>query len=158
KSYDPLPLLSGDGIEMDLVGDLHSENFGAYKADDGLVHYDVNDFDETTQGRFDFDVCRLATSLVLPARERGDNLAEAGRVPVAALTTYCETVRRLLKKGREPEPDVNEERPSGCEPVDDLVQAGAQAKRPAFIDRLTERADGRRRLRRSLHYFNLHEA
>lgn len=158
KSYDPLPLLSGDGVEMDLVGDLHSENYGTYKAADGLVHYDVNDFDETTQGRFDFDVCRLATSLVLAARERGAGLAEAVRVPVAALTTYCETVRRLLKKGKEPEPDVNDERPSGCEPVDYLAQAGAQAKRPAFIDRLTEWADDRRRLRRSLHYFNLPEA
>src|ERR1700722_7920936 len=44
----PLPLLSNDGIEMDLVGDIHSENYGTYKADDGLIHYDINDFDETT--------------------------------------------------------------------------------------------------------------
>src|SRR5258707_10830514 len=46
----PLPLLTGAGVEMDLVGDLHSENFGTFKAEDGVVHYDVNDFDETTRG------------------------------------------------------------------------------------------------------------
>jgi uncharacterized protein (DUF2252 family) len=158
KSHEPLPLLSGAGIEMDLVGDIHSENYGTYKAADGLVHYDINDFDETTQGRFDFDVCRLATSLLLAAYDRGGALAEAVQVPIAALATYCETVRRLLKKGKGPDPDVSEGRLSGCEPVDNLIQAGAQAKRPGFIDPLTERADGRRRLRRSLHYFNLPDA
>src|SRR5262245_8617164 len=57
----PLQLFTATGNELDLVGDIHSENFGTYKANDGLVHYDVNDFDETTTGRFDFDVCRLAT-------------------------------------------------------------------------------------------------
>src|SRR5437867_1139042 len=44
----------GSEQELDLVGDIHSENYGSYKADDGAVHYDINDFDETTRGRFDF--------------------------------------------------------------------------------------------------------
>src|SRR6202521_5687449 len=43
-----VPLLSGGGAEMDLVGDIHSENYGTFKASDGQVHYDINDFDETT--------------------------------------------------------------------------------------------------------------
>src|SRR5690349_18909170 len=64
------------GAELDVVGDLHSENFGTYQAEQG-VHYDVNDFDETTQGRPDFDVRRLATSLVLAAQEQGEGLADA---------------------------------------------------------------------------------
>src|SRR5262245_32083774 len=58
----PLALLSGQGPELTLVGDIHGENYGTFKAADGLIHYDVNDFDEATSGRFDFDVCRLATS------------------------------------------------------------------------------------------------
>jgi uncharacterized protein (DUF2252 family) len=157
KSYEPLPLC-GAGIEMDLVGDIHSENYGTYKAADGLVHYDINDFDETTQGRFDFDVCRLATSLLLAAFDRGSPLADGVQVPLAALATYCDTMRHLLKKGKEPELDVSEKHPPGCDPVDHLLQAGAQAKRPGFVERLTERADGRRRIRRSLHYFNLPDA
>src|SRR6266481_2771054 len=53
KNHEPLPLLSGDGAEMDIIGDIHSENYGTFKASDGLVHYDVNDFDEVTSGRFD---------------------------------------------------------------------------------------------------------
>ncbi len=151
----PLPLLSGGGAELELVGDIHSENFGTYKAADGAVHYDVNDFDETTTGRFDFDVCRLATSWLLAAHERKDPLEQAVPVPLAGLATYAETVRRLLKKGRGPQLDVSAATPSGCAPVDELIAAGAAAKRPAFISHLTEWKNGGRRLLRSTHYFNL---
>lgn len=150
-----LPLFGGGGAELELVGDIHSENFGTYKAADGAIHYDVNDFDETTTGRFDFDVCRLATSWLLAAHERKDPLEQAVPVPLAGLATYAETVRRLLKKGRGPQLDVSEATPSGCAPVDELIAAGAAAKRPAFIGRLTEWKNGGRRLLRSAHYFNL---
>jgi uncharacterized protein (DUF2252 family) len=149
-----LPLFSG-GAELELVGDIHSENFGTYKAADGAVHYDVNDFDETTTGRFDFDVCRLATSWLLAAQERKDPLEQAVPVSLAGLVTYADTLRRLLKKGKGAQHDVSETTPSGCGPVDDLIAAGAAAKRPAFINRLTERKNGGRRLLRSVHYFNL---
>jgi uncharacterized protein (DUF2252 family) len=155
KASQPLPLLTGAGVEMDLVGDIHSDNYGTFKAADGVVHYDVNDFDETTRGRFDFDVCRWATSLFLAARERQDPLPQAVRVALAGLLTYAEAVRRLLKKGKGPQYDVSADSPSGCPPVDDLVRAGAAAKRPAFVGRLTETKGGRRRLLRSVHYFNL---
>src|SRR5262245_34887881 len=54
RIYEAAPRLGGAESELDLVGDIHSENYGTYQADDG-VHYDINDFDETTQGRLDFD-------------------------------------------------------------------------------------------------------
>src|SRR3979490_195038 len=53
KTHEPLPLLTGEGAELEIIGDIHSENYGTYKAADGVVHYDVNDFDEVTNGRFD---------------------------------------------------------------------------------------------------------
>src|SRR5262245_60317082 len=155
-----LSLLGGGGPELDLVGDIHGENFGTFKADDGLVHYDINDFDETTRGRFDFDACRLATSWFLAARDRADgaaplSLEEAVRVALAGLRAYSEALPRLLTKGKGPEPDVTEARPAGCAPIDDLVRKAAGGKRAKFIEGLTETRDGRRRLRRSEKYFNL---
>src|SRR5262245_61403239 len=63
------PMPAGSGAELDLVGDVHSENFGTFGALDKQVHYDLNDFDETTRGRFGLDICRLATSHFLAARE-----------------------------------------------------------------------------------------
>jgi uncharacterized protein (DUF2252 family) len=140
---------------MDLVGDVHSENYGSYKAADGKIHYDINDFDETTRGRFDFDVCRLATSLFLAARERGDHWREATAVPQAALATYSDLLPRFLKKGAAF--DASEISESGCAPVDELVHTEADARRSEFISRLTVLEDGRRRMARSLNYFNLPE-
>src|SRR5262249_32152410 len=42
-----LPLLARSGAVLDLVGDVHSENYGTFQAVDGQVHCDLNDFDET---------------------------------------------------------------------------------------------------------------
>jgi uncharacterized protein (DUF2252 family) len=154
----PLPLLTGAGAEMDLVGDLHSENYGTYKAEDGLVHYDVNDFDETTRGRFDVDVCRLAVSHFLAASDRKDSLAQAVTTTLAGLASYTDTVHRCLKKGKHIDLDVSEQSPAGAAPVDELVAASAAASRKQFIAKLTELKNGQRRLIRSVHYFNLDEA
>jgi uncharacterized protein (DUF2252 family) len=151
----PLPLFTGAGSEMDLVGDLHAENYGAFKAEDGDVHYDVNDFDETTRGRFDFDLCRLATSWLLAAQEQSAPLADAVHVALAGISAYTAAVHRLLKKGKDRDLDVRATDPSGCRPVDDLLAAGAAARRTVFIDRLTEYRQGQRRLHRSVRYFNL---
>jgi uncharacterized protein (DUF2252 family) len=147
-----------DGAELDLVGDIHSENYGTYKAADNLVHYDINDFDETTRGRFDFDVSRLATSLFLAARERGGTVDEAVLVLLAFLNAYTEAARRFIKKGKGADVDVSESSSCGCQPLDDLVRAGAAVKRPDFINKLTETQSGGRRLVRSSRYFNLPES
>lgn len=152
--HGPLPLLTADsGIEMDLVGDIHSENYGTYQAADSEVYYAVNDFDETIRGNLDFDVCRLAISIFLASRVRGDSLADAVRVTLSALTSYTQTLVRCLKKGKPIV--VGEMTPCGQRPIDDLVKNAAAAKRADFIARLTEKAGDQRRLSRSSHYFNL---
>lgn len=155
KSWEWSPLMSGAGAEMDLVGDIHSENYGTYKAVDGKVRYDINDFDETTRGRFDFEVCRVATSWFLAARERGDRWREAALVPQAGLAAYAEALPRFLKKGALYE--VGELSPCGCPAVDDLIRSEAAEKRSEFIGRMTLADDGKRRIARSLNYFNLPE-
>jgi uncharacterized protein (DUF2252 family) len=151
----PSPLLSGEGIEMDLVGDIHSENYGTYKAADGVIHYDINDFDETTHGRFDFDVCRMATSLFLAGRDRGDPLPDAVHLTLGFLTTYTDTARRLIKKGRELDFDASETSPPKSQPVDDLIRSCAEVKRAEFISKITNVVQGQRKILRSVHYFNL---
>jgi uncharacterized protein (DUF2252 family) len=158
KTHEPLPLFTGTGAEMDIIGDIHSENFGTFQAADGKVHYDVNDFDEVTSGRFDFDVCRLATSHILAAHERKDPLADAVTAALAGVNFYTETARRLISKGKDHGLDYDEQNPSLCPAVDELIRSAAATKRHDFIDRMTEKEDGRRRLRRSPHYFNLPDA
>ncbi len=153
RFFDCGPERATGGAELDLVGDIHGENYGTFQADDGRVHYDINDFDETTQGRLDFDVRRATISAILAAQERQDSLEDATLSALAFLNAYTESVRRLLKKGAEY--DVNEEKPSGCAAVDHLVRDMAATKRQTFIGKLTETKNGQRHLQRSLRYFNL---
>lgn len=150
-----LPLTSS-GAELDLVGDVHSENFGTFQADDGKVHYDINDFDETTRGRFGLDVCRLATSHFLAAQERpGETLETTLRLTMVGLRAYVDAVQRLLKKGKDLNLDASEGQPSGSAIVDGLVRDMAGIKRPAFVGKLTVWDGKGRRIVRTADYFNV---
>lgn len=59
------------GLQVQLCGDAHLSNFGLFAAPDRVPVFDVNDFDETNPGPFEWDVKRLATSFVLAAKDNG---------------------------------------------------------------------------------------
>ena len=68
------------GLQVQLCGDAHLSNFGLFAAPDRVPVFDVNDFDETNPGPFEWDVKRLAASFVLAARDNGfadDVIADA---------------------------------------------------------------------------------
>lgn len=62
---------ASSGLEVQLCGDAHLSNFGLFAAPDRVPVFDVNDFDETNPGPFEWDVKRLATSFVLAAHDNG---------------------------------------------------------------------------------------
>ena len=64
-----LAAMPRSGLAVQLCGDAHLSNFGLFAAPDRSVVFDVNDFDETNPGPFEWDVKRLATSFVLAARD-----------------------------------------------------------------------------------------
>ena len=152
--------MTNDGVEMELVGDIHSENYGTYKAEDGLIHYDINDFDETTHGRFDFDVCRFAVNMLLASQERKDTLENQAAAVLAGLSSYLQTVQGSLKKGKFHDLDYLRET-SGRLPIPlaQLIKKKTEVKRSHFIADLTEDKGGKRQIKRSLlKYFNLSDA
>jgi len=59
------------GIHTQLCGDAHVRNLGAFAAPDGRLVFDINDFDESMRGPFEWDVKRMAASLILAGREAG---------------------------------------------------------------------------------------
>jgi uncharacterized protein (DUF2252 family) len=69
-AYD-LSLGPNTGIQAQLCGDAHVRNLGAFAAPDGRLVFDINDFDETIRGPFEWDVKRLAVSFILAGREAG---------------------------------------------------------------------------------------
>jgi uncharacterized protein (DUF2252 family) len=63
--------LPNTGILSQICGDAHVRNLGAYAAPDGRLIFDINDFDETCFAPFEWDLKRMATSIVLAGRENG---------------------------------------------------------------------------------------
>jgi uncharacterized protein (DUF2252 family) len=83
------------GLEAQVCGDAHLSNFGVFAAPDRRLVFDVNDFDETLPGPFEWDVKRLAASFAIAGRDRGFDDAERRRVTLAAVRAYREGMREL---------------------------------------------------------------
>jgi len=67
-----LAALPVTGAEVQICGDAHVRNLGAYASPDGRVVFDINDFDETCRGPWEWDLKRLAASFVMAGREAGN--------------------------------------------------------------------------------------
>lgn len=74
-----LSTLPNTGIPTQLCGDAHVRNVGAFASPDGRLEFDINDFDETIPGPFEWDLKRMAASLVIAGRVSGhkDDAARA---------------------------------------------------------------------------------
>ena len=83
------------GIEAQLCGDAHLANFGIFSAPDRRLVFDCNDFDETCRGPFEWDVKRLAASIVVAGRERGFSGKERERATRSTVRSYRESVREF---------------------------------------------------------------
>ena len=83
-----LAVLPHTGIFTQLCGDAHVRNLGAYAAPDGRLVFDINDFDETIRGPFEWDLKRLATSIILAGREAGSKSAACGAAAAVFLKSY----------------------------------------------------------------------
>jgi uncharacterized protein (DUF2252 family) len=83
------------GLEAQLCGDAHVSNFGAFEAPDRRLVFDINDFDETLPGPFEWDVKRLAASLAVGGRERGFRRRERRAIVLAGVGAYRKAMRRF---------------------------------------------------------------
>ena len=78
------------GLDVQLCGDAHVANFGLYGSPERELLFDVNDFDETLPGPFEWDLKRLAASFVLASRENGFDEDVARETALAAVRSYRE--------------------------------------------------------------------
>jgi uncharacterized protein (DUF2252 family) len=91
------------GLKVQLCGDAHVLNFGLWATPERNLMFDLRDFDETLQGPFEWDVKRLATSLVVAAREDGLSKADSDAAVAAAVEAYQGRMRGYT---RTPELDI----------------------------------------------------
>ena len=80
------------GLGVQLCGDAHLSNFGLFASPERKLLFDVNDFDETLPGPFEYDVKRLAASFTIAARNNGFSQAATREATMACVTAYREAM------------------------------------------------------------------
>ena len=76
------------GLEAQLCGDAHLSNFGVFASPERQLLFDLNDFDETLPGPFEYDVKRLSASFTIAARNNGFSEADARDATLASVSAY----------------------------------------------------------------------
>jgi uncharacterized protein (DUF2252 family) len=82
------------GLAVQLCGDAHVLNFGLWATPERKLMFDLRDFDETLPGPFEWDVKRLAASLIVLARETGLKKSTGDAAVIAAVEAYRRRMRR----------------------------------------------------------------
>jgi uncharacterized protein (DUF2252 family) len=90
-----LAMTPSSSLRVQLCGDAHLSNFGGFAAPDRRLIFDINDFDETHPGPFEWDVKRLAASFAIGAQAIGLKKSEGRAAVAAAAQAYREEMRQL---------------------------------------------------------------
>jgi uncharacterized protein (DUF2252 family) len=83
------------GLRTQLCGDAHVSNFGGFASPERAFVFDLNDFDETTAGPWEWDVKRLAASVAIAGRERGFDDAVRERIVRSTVRAYRLAMREF---------------------------------------------------------------
>ena len=87
------------GIHAQLCGDAHLLNFGAYASPERALLFDVNDFDETLPGPWEWDIKRLAASFVVAGRDNGFDAADCREAAQASVASYRRRMAEFSEMG-----------------------------------------------------------
>jgi uncharacterized protein (DUF2252 family) len=120
------------GLNVQLCGDAHLSNFGLFASPERTLLFDLNDFDETLPGPFEYDVKRMAASFTIAGRNNGFTKADTRAVTLASVTAYREAMAAFAEMrnmaiwyARFAEEDVTQ--------VMSAAAAGARSKKEAAM-------------------------
>jgi uncharacterized protein (DUF2252 family) len=85
------------GLTVQLCGDAHLSNFGVFASPERQLLFDLNDFEETLPGPFEYDVKRLSASFTIAARNNGFSKADAREAALASVTAYRTTMAEFAE-------------------------------------------------------------
>jgi uncharacterized protein (DUF2252 family) len=86
------------GLRVQVCGDAHLSNFGAFASPERNLVFDVNDFDETLPGPFEWDVKRLAASLIVAGRDNGFTAKACRKLALASAASYRTAMRGFAEQ------------------------------------------------------------
>ena len=147
------------GLRVQLCGDAHLSNFGAFASPERRLVFDVNDFDETLPGPFEWDVKRLAASLAVAARDNGYPAKAGRKIALAAGEGYRTAMRgfadadlpgRLVRApghraGRR-RVQVPDRRRKGYKEAQKMLAKAHTSDTMKALGKLTTMVDGQRRI------------
>ena len=87
------------GLTVQLCGDAHLSNFGVFASPERALLFDLNDFDETLPGPFEYDVKRMAASFTIAARNNRLTNSETRAATLAAVTAYRQAMASFAGMG-----------------------------------------------------------
>jgi uncharacterized protein (DUF2252 family) len=90
-----LASMRSSGLRVQLCGDAHLLNFGAFASPERRLVFDLNDFDETLPGPFEWDVKRLVASMAVAGRDNGLTATQRRKVAVATAAAYRTAMREF---------------------------------------------------------------
>jgi uncharacterized protein (DUF2252 family) len=132
-----LAVLPHTGIFTQLCGDAHVRNLGAYAAPDGRLVFDINDFDETIRGPFEWDLKRMATSIVLAGREAGSKGSACTAATVVLLKAYRRSMQAFARMTVLDVARFQVHRLQRIAPVSQVLRKAEQATPLYNVERLT---------------------
>ena len=148
-----LARLPSVGVQVQLCGDAHLSNFGLFNSPDRRLVFDVNDFDETLPGSFEWDLKRLAASVTIAGRHNGLSSKEIRKATRASVRGYRKIIERAV--GMSPL-DVHYQRIEVESLIADnekvskrsrsVVEKATSKTSVRAVDKLTAVVDGRRRI------------
>jgi len=133
-----LSVLPSTGIAAQLCGDAHVRNLGAFAAPDGRLVFDINDFDETIRGPFEWDLKRMAASLVLAGRESGHKEASARQAVEKFVARYAAQMRAFSRMPLLEVAHFQVHRMSDVAPVHDALLKAERSTPQHTLEQLTE--------------------
>jgi len=87
------------GLSVQLCGDAHLSNFGVFASPERSLLFDLNDFDETLPGPFEYDVARLAASFSIGSRDNGFTAKQGKAAAAASVAAYREAMAQFAAMG-----------------------------------------------------------
>ena len=132
-----LATLPRTGIEVQICGDAHVRNLGAFAALDGRMIFDLNDFDETIHGPWEWDVKRLVTSLVLAGRQARHSENSCCEAVLTCVETYRSKMTEFSAMTRLELTKYRIHRQFVCKPGASMLQRAERATPEHNLEKLT---------------------
>ncbi len=123
-------------LTAQLCGDAHLANFGWYGSPERALVFDINDFDETLPGSFEWDLKRMAASFAIASADNGFDEESARRSAAASVRAYRDVMSDFADEGYL---DVWYQQVTAERTLDDL-EAGGKTKRAKRLGKQAERA------------------